>query len=211
MTERNNVYALEQAIMEMAQQEVQTILSEAQTQAESIHKQADVKAEVERNKVVQAAQKEVDILVSQATSKAQLEAQMLKLQRRERLLEHTFAQVREQLASITERPDYTDIVQRLIREATTYLGEETLTVHADPKTQTLLTAAVLNELARELNVSWELGTPLDNGTGIVLAAAGGHRRYDNTLEARLTRQQDSLRSAVYHILAQDASLTEDAT
>lgn len=201
--ERNNVQALEQAIMEIAQQEVQTLLSEAQAKAESIRRQAEIEAQVEQKKIIQAAQQEVEKSVHQTIAKAQLEAQMLRLQRREHVLENTFIHVRGQLAAVADRPDYADVVRRLICEAVKYLGDEKFAVQADATTQATLTEAFLNDLSQELNVTLELGTPLDKGTGIALVTANGRRRYDNTLEARLARTQDNLRNAVYHILAQD--------
>ena len=142
---------------------------------------------------------------------------MLKLQRREQLLEQTFATIRQQLATITSRPDYDTIVQHLIREAATHLGEEAFIVDADAKTRTLIDEAYLQRLAEDLHVHLELAPYQTNpdtgrtsfkGTGIVLTTVNGHQRYDNTFEARLTRRQDELRSTVYHILAEDTPAEE---
>ena len=55
-------------------------------------------------------------------------------------------------------------------------------------------------LEKDLAVQLELGEPLERGTGVVLVTADGHRRYDNTLETRLSRMQAALRTPVYHIL-----------
>jgi vacuolar-type H+-ATPase subunit E/Vma4 len=41
---------------------------------------------------------------------------------------------------------------------------------------------------------------LDEGTGVVVDASAGKLHYDNTLETRLSRLQNSLRSSVYKVL-----------
>lgn len=219
MMEQNNAQALEQAIMEIAQQEAQTLLEAAKIKADSILRQAEKQAQLESDRILEVAQQDVKKFVDQATSKARLEAQMLKLQRREQVLESAMANVRQQLPTIPERREYADIVRDLIREAATQLGEEAFVIEADAKTCAVLSEDFLNQLAEDLNVSLEL-LPQEESqtethtsfkrTGIVLTTTSGHRRYDNTLEARLTRMQDELRTAVYHILAEDAPLAEGA-
>ena len=205
MIGQDKVQVLERAIMEIAEQEIQTILEEARAKADSLQKQAEIKAEAESARILEEAQQTVKKLFDQATAKAQLEAQMLKLQRREQVLQHTFDKARQQLATIPQRPDYVDIVRRLISEAATYLGSEAFVVQADAATNHVLDGAFLEDLAQQLNVHLERGPQLDEGTGIVLTTPDGHRRYDNTLETRLTRLQDNIRTAVFHILAGDAA------
>ena len=39
----------------------------------------------------------------------------------------------------------------------------------------------------------------------MLETPDGHRRYDNTLETRLARMKDDLRTPIYHILMGDAA------
>lgn len=206
MTEVNNVQVLEQAIMEIAQQEAQSILDEARSKADAIHKQAKVRAEAESTAILHAAEQQVPHLIEQAGAKAQVEAQMIKLQRREQVIERAFAAARHKLAMLPQRPDYADIVRHLLDEAITVLDNDTCIVHADAQTQTLLTDAFLTAIARERHVTLRRGDLLTEGAplsgiGIVLSTPDGKRRYDNTLEARLTRIQDSLRTEVYRILA----------
>ncbi len=204
MIGRDKVKVLEQAIMETAQQEAQAILDEAQAKADSIRKQAQADADVERERIRQEARQAAERYIAQAIAKAQLEAQMLKLQRREQLLTRTFDKARGQLRSIPQQPDYATIVRGLIEEAVTYLGDEVFVIHADAATTRVLDDAVLADLAQTLNVRLECGEPLETGTGVVLSTSNEHRRYDNTLETRLTRLQNNVRTAVYHILAGEA-------
>ncbi|MBN2393016.1 MAG: hypothetical protein JXR84_19960, partial [Anaerolineae bacterium] len=133
----------------------------------------------------------------------QLEAQMLKLRRREHVLMRTFDEARQRLTTIPQRSDYPDIARRLISEAATFMGDEAFVIRADAATDRVLDDAFLADLVEQLNVHLERGPQLDEGTGIVLTTLDGHRRYDNTLETRLTRIQDNVRTTVFHILAGD--------
>jgi vacuolar-type H+-ATPase subunit E/Vma4 len=80
------------------------------------------------------------------------------------------------------------------------LKGEKVEVRADKATQKVLTSAVLDELAKSTGSQLTLGQPLEQGTGVVLTAAGGHLNFDNTLETRLSRLQSGMRPAIFQIL-----------
>jgi len=205
MTERDKVLVLERAIMEIAEKEAQVILDEARAKADRIHRQALDQAAIEREHILEAARQTAEKLLDQAKAKAQLEAQMLKLRRREQVLTHTFTEAHQRLSTILQRPEYADIVRRLISEAAITMGDEAFVIQADATTNRVLDNAFLQDLAERLNVHLERGPQLAEGTGIVLTTPDGHRRYDNRLETRLTRIQDNVRTTVFHILAGDTA------
>jgi V/A-type H+-transporting ATPase subunit E len=196
----DDIRALEQAIMQDAREEVDQILDDAQARAESIRTQAEAEAGAERDTILQRARRDAEALQEQAIAAAQIEAQTLKLKRREQLLARVFTHVREQLAGAPQWPDYEQIARHLVREALEHLDTDHAVVRADAETSKTLTKDVLAGLASDLGVYLQPGEPLTSGTGIVLETPDGHRRYDNTLETRLARMQDMLRTPVYHIL-----------
>jgi vacuolar-type H+-ATPase subunit E/Vma4 len=104
------------------------------------------------------------------------------------------------LASVAQWPDYEQIAYRLVREAVEHLVTDEALVRADEETQRLLSDQVLTDLGQELGVRLHTGDILAQSTGVVLETSDHHRRYDNTLETRLGRMKDSLRTPVYHIL-----------
>jgi len=200
MLERSDVEALERAIKGDAREEADQILADAQARAEDIRQQAQAQADTERQTILQRARQEAETLCSHAAAAAQLEAQTLKLKRREQLLERVFVAARQQLASAPGWPDYEQIARRLVHEAVERLGADEVLVRADEGTQRVLGDKMLADLRKELGVDLRIGAPLTRGTGLVLETPDGHRRYDNTLETRLARMQDGLRAPVYHIL-----------
>ena len=200
MSEQSDIEALKRAIIGDAKGETEHILDDARARAEGLHQQAEAQANAEREAILQRARQKAETLHSHAMAAAQLEAQTLKLKRREQLLEHIFANARQQLTSAPEWSDYEQIARHLVREAAERLGADEVLMHADEGTQEVLSDDVLADLGKELGVHLRAGKPLTQGTGLVLETPDGHRRYDNTLETRLARMQDGLRAPVYHIL-----------
>jgi vacuolar-type H+-ATPase subunit E/Vma4 len=197
---RDNIKSLERAIIQEAQGEAQQIVESAQTQAQIIYQEAESQVKAEGNVILERARKKADTLRSQMEASARIDAQKLKLQRREQLLAQVFDRASEQLASATQWPDYDQVARQLVRDAVVHLGSDNILVRADPQTQKVLTPDVLADLANETGVYMRPGEPLTEGTGIILETPDGHCRYDNRLETRLARIHSSLRTSVHRIL-----------
>jgi len=195
--------SLETVITTEARQDAAKITAETESHIESIKRQAHEQSEEQRSAILALARDKAKTLQSQAVTSAQLEAQTLKLERREALLSRVMSEARRGLTGVTEWPDYVNVVCELIREGTEALGADSLVIEADETTRRMLDGQVLTDLEQELAVQLELGEPLERGTGVVIVTADGHRRYDNTLETRLNRMQAALRTPVYHILMGD--------
>jgi vacuolar-type H+-ATPase subunit E/Vma4 len=198
--EQDDIQALARAIKGEANEEAQRILADAQSRADAIRQQGRVQVEAERKDILQHAQREAENVQSNAVATAQLEAQTLKLERREQLLHDAFNAARQQLSSAPHWPDYEQIVLRLVREAAVHLHATEAVVRADTDTRRILSDEALSELGKELDIHLQAGQPLADSTGVVLETPDGHRRYDNTLQTRLSRMQESMRTTVYRIL-----------
>lgn len=199
MTE--NINQFEQAIIMTAQNEASQLLSETENKAASLLKEAEKESHTEANLIIHHAERKAELLRSQAAAKARLAAQMLKLRRREELLEQAFNAAHDQLKTVASWPYYAQITRRLIHESIIHLGSPPeLLIHADTATQRILTSEVLADLSQEFNIKLHIGDTLTEHVGVVLQTPDKHRRYDNTLQARLTRMKNTLRSDVYHIL-----------
>jgi vacuolar-type H+-ATPase subunit E/Vma4 len=196
-SEQEDIKLLERAIMSEANDEAAHWLEEAKEKASAIRKRAQEQAESERKEILERARQDVERLRSQTTATAQLKARSLQLEQREKLLDGVFAEVKKQLESVNKRSDYSDIAMMLAREALTQLQVDQAEVRADEATRKALKLA---ELSKDLNGQFAFGDPLEEGTGVVVSAAGGKLNYDNTLETRLSRLQGTLRSAVYKVL-----------
>jgi V/A-type H+-transporting ATPase subunit E len=199
-TEVEDIERLERAILTEARDAADQIRSEAQAKADGIRKRGQDQAEAERRAILDRAQKDAERLRGQSVATAQLKARSLELTRREQLLDRVFKAATAKLPEVQARPDYDQIAVMLLREALVQLRVKEAELRADERTLKFLEGQPLDDISRELGGNFEVVDPLEEGTGVVVDAAGGKIHYDNTLETRLGRLQGSLRSAVYRIL-----------
>jgi vacuolar-type H+-ATPase subunit E/Vma4 len=196
-TVEQDIELLARAIMVEAREEAERLHAEAKEKAEAIRRRAQQEAESERQAILARAKEDADRFRSQSSATSQLKARSMQLEQREKILNDVFEEVRKQLSAVKKRSDYAEIATMLAREALTQLKVKEAEVSADEVTQKALK---LDDLSRELNGKFIFGKKLEEGTGVVVNAAGGKLHYDNTLETRLSRMQGSLRSSVYKVL-----------
>jgi len=204
-TKQNNIEALERAIVEEANEEAHQIHTEAQAEIERIQRDVRVRIKAEEERILQRAEKDAQSIRSHSLAAAQLDAQNTKLRRRELLLQSTFDKARERLTSVPQRPDYQQILRLLVTEAIHHVGAHDVTIRADRSTVDCLSHEFLTEIEQELGVKLAVGQPLERGAGVIVETPDGHRRYDNTLDTRLDRMQNGLRTLVYRILMGEAA------
>jgi V/A-type H+-transporting ATPase subunit E len=199
-TDKDNMQALARAVLHEARTDATRIVGDAKAKADQIRRQAEARATDERKQILAVAEQEAADIRKQAMAAAEVKARMLLLERREKLLAGVFDSVREQLPSVQQRKDYAEIVRGLVLEAVQNIGGDKAEIRADPQAQQLLTDEVLAALSKQSGTQLQLGEPVQGRTGAVVQSLDGHRRYDNTLEARLSRNLDALRPSVYRLL-----------
>ena len=195
-----DIEKLARAILTEARDEADQMQAEAKEKADAIRKRAQEQAESERKMILERANQDAERLRGQATATAQLKGRSTQLENREKLLDGVFEEVKKQLDAVRNRPDYDAIAALLLREALTQLRVKKAEVKADESTQKALRKGALDEISKELKGEFSLAGTLEEGTGIVVDAADGKIHYDNTLETRLSRLQNALRSSVYKVL-----------
>ncbi len=195
-----SIQALSRAVLSEARAEAERILADAKTSADAIRQRAQEQAAAERTQALERAAQEAERIRGQAIATTQLKARTLRLERREKLLDRVFEAAWQQLPTVQQATDYDQIVHHLLREALIHLGADAAQVLADEQTRMHLTDQVLATISKEMGGQVQLGTPLKQGRGVIVETVDGHRQYDNTLETRLSRLQDALRSPVYHLL-----------
>ena len=195
-----NIESLSRAMISEAKTEAEQITASAQAKADEIRQRARQQAEAEKAEILGRARQEADRLRGQVVATTQMKARTLELEHREKLLDGVFDEARKQLSSIQQWSDYNKIAHKLLQEAVQQLGASKIQVSADEKTQQVLVKEGLEQLSKELGIEIILGKPLSQGLGVTSETVDGHLQYDNTLETRLDRLQNSLRSPVYRLL-----------
>jgi V/A-type H+-transporting ATPase subunit E len=191
---------LSRAVLSEANAEADRVLEAAQSKADAIRERAKEQAQAQREEILERARTKAESVRSGCVASAQLEARRLRLERREQVLDRVFEAVRQRLPNVQGWTDYDQIVRDLAREAVDHLGADAVRIRADEHAREVLSDSTLVELSEELGVQLRLEDLDDGRTGVVAETMDGHRRYDNTLQARLGRWQDELRAPVYRLL-----------
>jgi len=198
--QEEDIERLAQVILKEARDEAEQIQSDAQAKAAEILARAREKADADRDVILQRARQDADRLRSQAVASAQLKARTLQLEHREKILNRVFDAAKQKLSGAQQRADFDQVASMLLKEAVAQLRVSEVEIHADDSTRKALEKNALDEISKELKTKITLGEGLTEGVGVVVNAGGGRLHYDNTLETRLNRLQDALRSPTYHVL-----------
>jgi len=199
-----NIESLSRAMISEAKAEAEQMKANAQAKADEIRQRARQQAETERAEILDRARQEAERLRGQVIATTQMKARTLELDHREKLLENVFGTARQQLSSIEQWSEYNQIAHKLLQEAVKQLGASKIQIRTDEQTQKVLSKEGLEHLSKELGAEIILGKPLSQGLGVISETIDGHLQYDNTLETRLDRLQNGLRSPVYRILIGDS-------
>ena len=196
-----NIEALSRAMLSEAKAEAELIKTDAQAKADAIRQKAQAQAAGERSEILDRARQEAERLRGQVVATTQMKARTLELDHREKLLQSVFTSALQEMHSVEQWNNYQEIALSLVREALLQLNSNKMKIRVDEYTKKFLTDQVLEEISKELKVHVSFGKPLDlQGTGVIVETDDGHLQFDNTLETRLTRLQNTLRSPVYRIL-----------
>jgi len=199
-TEIEDIDMLQRAILGEVQDESDQIKAQAKEKVDAIRRRAQEQADAESKAILDTARQEAERLRSQAVATAQMKARSVQLAHREQLLERVFKTVKEKLADVQKRQDYDQIAAMLLHEALQKLRVNKAEIRADKVTQNILENKALGEISKELNGQFTMAEALEEGMGVVVNAADGKLHYDNTLDTRLNRLQNTLRSSVNKIL-----------
>ncbi len=195
-----NMESLSQAVMSEARSEADKILADAKTKADGIRQSAAGQAESVRKEILARASLDAERMKRQTVATAQIRARSVQLESREKVLDKVFETARQRLNTVQQWSDYDKVAASLLREALTRLGARSAEIQADEQTRQHLTPELLDQVSKELKMQLSMKRTLEHGTGVIVETEDGKRRYDNTLETRLSRMQDALRAPVYHLL-----------
>jgi vacuolar-type H+-ATPase subunit E/Vma4 len=214
--EIEGLQALSRAILDDAGGEATRIIAEAQERATAKKQSALTEAARVRQEILGRAHDEIERLQQQTVATARLEAQRVLLARREALIEAIFAEAARQLALARQKTGYAELLRRLVIDAVEQMGRPAeCLVHVAEQDEHLFdetaeSGALLESPAyREAQVCLRLGEPAAISGGVVVESADGHKRYDNSLEARLKRGQARWRAQVYQLLQGESAEPQD--
>jgi V/A-type H+-transporting ATPase subunit E len=200
MTPDENIERLSRDILQQAQSEAEHLISEANIKAEQIQNRAKIDAVAEQENILEQAKRDAERIRSQGVATTQMKARTMQLEAREKLLISVFEAASGKISSVQQWSDYEAIIENLASEAIQQIGSKKIVLCADKTTKKILQDSLVKKLSAKLNVEITLGDELTNKTGVIAVTPDGHLNFDNTLETRLGKLQNELRAPVYHLL-----------
>ena len=191
---------LSRAIIEEAHADAEMLRSVAKLKENVVLEAGQKQAEKIRAEILENAKLEAERLHEERLAEVAIKAKIDWLEKREELLNTVFQTVKLRCKNLLESDAYPQALQGLIIDATRQLQTKQVWLHLDSSSRKLLDEKALAENGKNLNVEIHLGDDLKDGIGVIAQDEQGHRFFDNTLETRLNRQMESLRSEVYKIL-----------
>lgn len=191
---------LTKAIMEDAQSDAAKVREDAQQKADEIVRDANAEAASIRKDILDHAHQEAEVLKEEKLSEAKMKAQMQWLEHREVLLDKVFQEAKNRIQGLVLTSSYPKVLENLILETIANMQSDEIILHFDTISQKIISTDWIKELAENTQISLTIGETLQTGTGVTAGTKDGKRQFDNTLETRLQRQQQQLRSSVYHVM-----------
>jgi len=197
---------------------VSSIISEAQSKANSIGEEAEVESKsileegeklalIEKEKILEDGKKQSTMRYQQIISEAKMNSRRMELDAREEIIEESFKKAVENLKDIasSDSTEYKESLKEIIIEAATEIGggDMIVSVKAEDVAKIKVSiSSIENEVKEKTGneTKLEIGDNINTIGGAVIKTKNGEIEVNNTIEARLLRFKKSLRSEVARIL-----------
>jgi vacuolar-type H+-ATPase subunit E/Vma4 len=203
----SGVQALRRGVLQEAEAMARREMEDARQASEQLQKKAREEAEAEAEQILRQAERESATLRRSIASSAEIEGKRRWLVVRERLIEQALDRTRGLLKESAGVKSRRRVLLRMLVEAVREAGGGQVSFQTAEADQGLVTTGFLDE-ARDLlgreGISAELHPMGSLGGitgGVIVRADGGRLVVDNSLEARMERQEAALRDGIWHILS----------
>lgn len=186
------------AVKAGAQERIKEIQERAQAEALKIRKDAEERTQSTRSAYLEEAARGVKLEKSKLISKAGAEKRMALARVKDDLFQKVFTRAAQQMASARNNPAYRESFKNMVREAMEELAGQEVTVHIDPRDEPLC-REILKEIQRNCGVVTDLTTL----GGLNATTADERLMVFNTIESRLQRAKELMKSEVMSALYGD--------
>lgn len=183
------------AVKANAQERIQEIRDRAEAEALKIRKDAEEKAQNIRSAHVEEVERAVQLEKSKLISKIGAEKRMAFARAKDELFQQVFDQAARRVALARDQPGYRALFRRLVMEAMEELPAEGIQVHIDPRDEPLC-----REVLREMKRNCDIVTDLTTLGGLNATTADERLMIFNTLETRLERARELMKSEIMSTL-----------
>jgi V/A-type H+-transporting ATPase subunit E len=186
------------AVRANAQEKIKEIRDRAEAEALKIRRDAEERAQWIRSAQLEEARRTVQLEKSKLISRVGAEKRMALARAKDNLFRQVFDQAARRVASARDRPGYQALYRRMAREAMEDLPAEGIRVHIDPRDEPLC-----REVLREMKRNCEIVPDLTTMGGLNATTADERLMIFNTLESRLERARELMKSEIMSALYGD--------
>jgi len=175
-----------------AKQEILQILESGKMEGEDILHQAQREAEVEAGKILSSKDRQVESLSRRIIGSAELEARNKSLRLVEDNINKAFENALARLAK-NKPKEYKEAMKKMVAEAIESVGARKVILSCNNEDKALVKGIAKQVKGIEVSVA---DKPIVCVGGVKAATSDGSIRFDNTLEARLSRMKPTLRKQI---------------
>jgi len=186
------------AVKASAQERMKEIQDRAQAEAQKIRKDAEERAQSIRSASLEGAAQGIKLEKSKLISKVGAEKRMALAKVKDDLFQQVFARAAQQMASARTHPGYRASFKKMVSEAMEELAGEEVRVHIDPRDEPLC-----REILKEMQRNCEVVTDLTTMGGMNATTADERLMVFNTIESRLERAKELMKSEIMSTLYGD--------
>jgi vacuolar-type H+-ATPase subunit E/Vma4 len=184
------------SVEESAQEKELELRKKSAAAIGEIRQQARAKAEAIRQAYLSEAKKSITTERNKLLYLTNAENKELLIRVREAAFENAFREAKARLSNLRADAEYPVVFEKLLREATGTVTGEAFFVHVDPQDEALCTKTLA-----ALGIAAEIRTDIKTAGGVVVTLPGDTVVISNTVESRLQRARERLRTRVHTILA----------
>ena len=186
-----------EALLEEAREEAAQIIERAEKDAAAVME----KAEQEAREIVENAVAHEEVLGSREARRrvaaAELETARLISGAWEEMIGQSLSRLGEMLRKIPNGPDYSTVLENLVSEAATGLGQADIIVQVRFADRYIINDDWCRSVGGKLKITIRVATePAQIDGGVIVSAQDGRLRFDQSFETLVIRHEETLRSII---------------
>ncbi len=200
----NGKEALISGIEKDAKSEAETVIADAEKQAEERRKNIGQQIESILNEAEKKAEQQAEAIKKKVLSGVDVEVKRRVMRLRDRVMKEMLSSVQKELRALIIKPEYRDILQNWIVEAAAGLGTEQAVINTSKDERALLDKKFIEETEKRIKEIVGFGMVLKvseeqplRSQGVVLTAKDGRTAFNNQVHTRMLRKQREIRKHIY--------------
>lgn len=176
--------ALKTYVKNKANEDVQSLIKDANKKAKEINKNYEKQAEEAYSKIMDDAKKQIDVLNRIEKAQAISKAMKISIEGQKDIIDDSMTILKEKLFEIPQKESYPDFLRYLLVEALNTIDAEKVTVKCRKEDKQMISKIIseFSDVKKDISMSDE---DIQIAGGVVVVSEDGKEIVENTLESKL--------------------------